>query len=119
MIPLAILKLHGFGAPDWLKGPLKWLVDVGVILAILGSLWALHSHWERAAYNAAYNAGWAKQKLLDERDGGVCGRGMHVYAPIALSDRSAASRSRSLQSILPSIDSTASKSARVTARSCS
>lgn len=55
----ALLPLLGLGVPKFLTGPLKWLVDVGIIVVLLAGLWALHGHWERAAYNAAYNAGWS------------------------------------------------------------
>lgn len=38
------------------------------ILAALLILWHIHSGWERKAYNDAYNAGWAKQKVLTDRE---------------------------------------------------
>lgn len=64
----ALLPFLGLGVPKFLTGPLKWLVDVGIILAMLAGLWALHGHWERAAYNAAYNAGVAKQKVQTDAE---------------------------------------------------
>lgn len=38
------------------------------ILAALLMLWHIHSGWERKAYNDAYNAGWAKQKVLTDAE---------------------------------------------------
>lgn len=40
---------------------------LGIVAALL-MLWRVHSGWERAAYDAAYNAGVAKQKVLTDAE---------------------------------------------------
>lgn len=48
---------------------LPWQVYaiLGGILALL-FLWHVHTGWEKDAYNAAFNAGWNKQKVLTDAE---------------------------------------------------
>jgi len=60
MIPLAFLKLFGIAAPDWLKGPLKWLADALIIAALLGGIYAFIYHRGSTAGAAKVEAKQAK-----------------------------------------------------------
>jgi len=55
---IVALRLFGLGVPPWMTPLVKWLIDIGLVLAFLGGLWALHSHWTHKAYNNAFNEGW-------------------------------------------------------------
>lgn len=60
MILLAILKLIGIAAPDWLKGPLKWLADALIVAALLGGAYAF-------IYHRGEKAGGAKAEAKAEK----------------------------------------------------
>lgn len=52
----------------WLKLiPKPVWYALGIIAALL-LLWRVHAGWERAAYNTAYNAGVAKQKVQTDAE---------------------------------------------------
>jgi hypothetical protein len=65
-----LVSLLGIGKTirDFLA-KLPWWVYaiVGAILAFLFA-WHIHSGWEKAAYNDAYNAGWSAQKKLTDAE---------------------------------------------------
>lgn len=55
-------------ALGWLKlVPKPVWYALGIIAALL-MLWHIHSGWEKSAYNTAYNAGWAKQKVQTDAE---------------------------------------------------
>jgi hypothetical protein len=60
MIPLALLKLLGIAAPEWLKGPLKWLADALIVAALLGGVYAFIYHRGSTAGAAKVEAKQAK-----------------------------------------------------------
>lgn len=53
MIATLALRLFGAAAPTWLTAPIKWLIDIAMILAILGGVYA----W---IYHSGEKAGGAK-----------------------------------------------------------
>lgn len=63
---VAALRLFGLAAPKWMTPLAKWAIDIGLVLALLGGLWALHSHWVHQAYNAAFNDGWTALAAKDD-----------------------------------------------------
>lgn len=63
---IVLLKLFGLGAPKWMSPLIKWAIDIALVLALLAGLWALHGHWQRQAYDRAFNAGWAALKAKDD-----------------------------------------------------
>jgi hypothetical protein len=60
MIPLTLLKLFGIAAPEWLKGPFKWLADALIIAALLGGIYAF-------IYHRGATAGAAKVEAKDAK----------------------------------------------------
>jgi hypothetical protein len=65
MIGIA-LRLFGLAAPGWMTPAIKWLIDIALVLAFLGGLWALHAHLVHNAYNRAFDAGWASLATKDD-----------------------------------------------------
>jgi len=53
MIATLALRLFGAAAPTWLTAPIKWLIDIAMILAVLGGVYA----W---IYHSGEKAGGAK-----------------------------------------------------------
>jgi len=55
-------------ALGWLKlVPKPVWYALGIVAALL-MLWHMHSGWEKDSYNAAYNAGWEKQKVQTDNE---------------------------------------------------
>lgn len=61
-----LLPLFGAAIPKWMSPAIKWAIDIALVLALLAGLWALHGHWQRQAYNRAFDAGWAALKAKDD-----------------------------------------------------
>jgi hypothetical protein len=58
MIAFLIPILARWGVPQGLQRIAAWVVALSALIALAGLLWALHGHFERVAYNRAYNDGW-------------------------------------------------------------
>jgi hypothetical protein len=59
MTALLIRILARWGVPEGLQRVAAWVMTLVAVIALLALLWALHGHWERNAYNQAFNAGWS------------------------------------------------------------
>ena len=48
MIATVLLNVFSLAVPGWLKGPLKWLVDLTIVAAVLGGIYFwIHSDGEK------------------------------------------------------------------------
>lgn len=70
-----------------LSGVRSWLVNGGLILALLAAVWGYHWNAKRVAYNSGYAAAFADQKAASKKDSANAGKAETLPALIKCHER--------------------------------